>query len=234
MPPHSLGRLLPFCELMSHTTNLFDERMAAYLREVSQARESEVLARCRERTAKLPDGRMQISVEQGRLMAVLAQMLGVRRAVEVGVFTGYSSLCIAEVLPADGLLVACDLSEEWTDIAREYWQQARVEDRIDLRLGPASETLAAMIDAGEAGTYDFAFIDADKISYDEYYEQCLRLLRPGGALTIDNMFLHGRVVEPQEDYARAVRRLTEKIFTDDRVAPALIPIGDGLLLARKR
>ena len=199
-------------------------------------REDDVLARLRQETSKLPLAIMQISVEQGRLMETLCRAFGVRRAVEVGVFTGYSSICVARALPRDGKLVACDVSEEWTDVARRYWAEAGVADRIDLRLAPAAETLAAMIDAGEDGSYDFAFIDADKTGYPDYYAKCLGLLRPGGLLTIDNMFMNGKVFdeEPEGEGPRTVRDLAKTIFADPRVEPSLIPIGDGLLLARKR
>jgi caffeoyl-CoA O-methyltransferase len=169
-------------------------------------------------------------------MEMLARSLGARRAVEVGVFTGYSSICVARALPPDGKLVACDVSEEWTAVARRYWAEAGLAGRIDLRLAPASETLAGMIAAGEAGTYDFAFIDADKEAYPDYYEKCLTLLRPGGMMAIDNMFMNGKVFDeaPESEGARVVRALAGTIFADERVEPALVPIGDGLLLARKR
>lgn len=221
---------------MSTRTLGLDEGLARHLLEVSLPREGDALARLREETAKLPMAVMQISVEQGRLMELLARALGVRRAIEVGVFTGYSALCVARALPEDGRLVACDVSEEWTAVARRYWREAGVAGRVDLRLAPASETLAAMIAAGESASYDFAFIDADKEGYDGYYEQCLALLRPGGLLTIDNMFMNGRVADPKPDDAGglAVRDLARKIAADGRVDAALVPIGDGLQLVRKR
>lgn len=221
---------------MSTTSNLLDERGRDYVRGLSERREDALLALLREETSKLPMAIMQISVEQGRLMEMLARSLGVRRALEVGVFTGYSAMCVARALPADGKLVACDVSEEWTSVARRYWQEAGVADRIELRLAPASETLAALSGAGESGTYDFAFIDADKEAYPVYYEKCLALLRPGGMLAIDNMFMNGKVFDdaPQGDGSRVVRKLAEAIFADERVEPSLVPIGDGLLLARKR
>jgi len=221
---------------MSTTSNLLDQRGRDYVRGLSQRREDALLARLREETSKLPMAIMQISVEQGRLMEMLARSIGVRRALEVGVFTGYSAMCVARAMPEDGKLVACDVSEEWTSVARRYWQEAGLSDRIDLRLAPASETLAALIGAGESGTYDFAFIDADKETYPDYYEKCLALLRPGGMMAIDNMFMNGKVFEdvPQGEGPRVVRRLAETVFADDRVEPSLVPIGDGLLLARKR
>lgn len=222
--------------LMSTTSNLLEERGREYVRGLSQRREDAVLARLREETAKLPMGIMQISVEQGRLMEMLARATGVKRAIEVGVFTGYSSICVARALPADGKLIACDVSEEWTNVARRYWAEAGVASKIELRLAPASDTLAAMASAGEGGTYDFAFIDADKGAYPDYYEKCLALLRSGGLVAIDNMFMNGKVFdeEPQGEGPQVVRKLAETIFADERVEPSLIPIGDGLLLARKR
>jgi len=221
---------------LSTKSHVLDERYERYVRNHALARESAVHARLREATAALPEHRMQISVEQGRLMSLLTGLAGARRAIEVGVFTGYSALCVAERLPPDGVLVACDVSQEWTGIGRRHWEEAGVADRIDLRIGPAAETLSAMIAAGESGTYDLAFIDADKEPYDVYYERCLELLRPGGLVLIDNVFMHGRAVEPEADDAagKAVKALTAKIAEDDRVEPALVPIGDGLMLARKR
>jgi caffeoyl-CoA O-methyltransferase len=179
---------------------------------------------------------MQISVEQGRLMALLARSVGTKRALEIGVFTGYSSICVAQQLPADGRLIACDVSDEWTKTARRFWEEAGVAGKISLELGPASETLARLIEGGQTNRYDFAFIDADKEAYDVYYEQCLALLRPGGLITIDNMFMGGRALEPEanEPGPRVVHALTRKIFADQRVDPSLVPIGDGLLVASKR
>jgi predicted O-methyltransferase YrrM len=221
---------------MSRTTELIGQAGAAYLNETAALGESDVHARLRARTAELPQANMQISPEQGRLLGLLAQMVGARRVIEVGVFTGYSALCVAERLPADGLLVACDVSEEYTAIARSFWEAAGVADRIDLRLGPAARTLQAMIDAGEGGSYDFAFIDADKEGNDGYYEQCLELLRPGGAVAIDNVFANGRAFEPAGDdaTARDADRINRKLLTDPRVDAALVPVSDGVLLARKR
>jgi predicted O-methyltransferase YrrM len=169
-------------------------------------------------------------------MALLTQMLGSQRAIEVGVFTGYSALCVAQHLPADGTLVACDVSEEWTSIGRRFWAEAGVADRIDLRIGPAAASLAAMIEAGEAGAYDQAFLDADKSGYDGYYEQCLTLLHPGGVILLDNIFWHGHAIEPAEDDedSLALHALTKKIAGDDRVDSSLVPIGDGLLVVRRR
>jgi caffeoyl-CoA O-methyltransferase len=221
---------------MSRTTELIGAAGAAYLTDTATLDETDVCARLRARTAELPNANMQISPEQARLMGLLAQLLGARRAIEVGVFTGYSALCVAERLPADGVLVACDVSEEYTSIARPYWEEAGVADRIDLRLGPAADTLAAMIEAGEAGTYDFAFIDADKGNNERYYELCLQLLRPGGALAVDNVFANGRAfTAPSEDTdGSAADALNRKVLADPRVDAALVPVSDGVLLARKR
>ena len=178
--------------------------------------------------------RMQISVEQGLFMRMLVRTLAAERCLEVGVFTGYSSLCVARELPAHGRLIACDVSEEWTAIARRYWERAGVAGRVELHLGPAAATLQSLILGGRAGRFDFAFLDADKEGQLGYYEQCLELLRHGGMLAVDNAFLGGDVVEPEDEPARVVRALTERVFADARVDPALMPIGDGLLLARKR
>jgi predicted O-methyltransferase YrrM len=169
-------------------------------------------------------------------MALLVQLMGARRTLEVGVFTGYSALAVALALPADGQVVACDVSEEYTAIARRYWQQAGVADKIDLRLGPAAETLAALIANGETGQFDFAFIDADKSGYDTYYEQTLQLVRPGGLIAIDNVLWSGRVADAtvQDNRTGKIRALNAKIHQDDRVDLSLVPIADGLTLARKR
>jgi len=179
---------------------------------------------------------MQISPEQGQLMALLVQMTNVRKALEVGVFTGYSALAVALALPPEGQLVACDVSEEYTAIAQKFWQQAEVDTKIDLRLAPATETLQQLIESGQAGTFDFAFIDADKSNYDTYYEQALALLRPGGLVAIDNVLWYGRVADPDvtDNRTQRIRALNQKLHHDERVDLSLLPIGDGLTLARKR
>ncbi len=199
-------------------------------------REHPVLAELREKTAALEEADMQIAPEQGQFMGLLVKLLGVRRALEVGVFTGYSALSVALALPEDGVLVACDISREWTDVARPHWEAAGVASRIDLRLGPANDTLNGLIDAGEGGTYDFAFIDADKLGYDAYYERCLTLLRPGGLVVIDNVLRDGRVADESVDDEEtvAMRRLNRKILSDDRVDMSMLPVADGLTLAQKR
>jgi caffeoyl-CoA O-methyltransferase len=198
--------------------------------------EPEVLSRLREETAALPAGRMQISPEQGRFMALLVELLGARRCLEIGVFTGYSSTVTALALPPDARIVACDVSEEYTAVARRYWAAAGVADKIELRLAPAELTLRRLIDEGGQGSFDFAFIDADKENYDSYYELCLVLLRPGGLIAVDNALWGGKVADEsaQEESTRAIRALDIKACADPRVSAALVPIGDGLLLVRKR
>lgn len=199
-------------------------------------REEPVLAGLREETSNMPRAHMQISPEQGQFMALLAELIGARRAIEIGVFTGYSALCVARVLPANGKLVACDVSEEFTAIARRYWQEAGEAEKIDLRLAPALESLQAMVDGGESGNYDFVFIDADKTNYDAYYELSLQLLRVGGLIVVDNTLWDGKVADAavQDEDTRAIRALNEKARDDQRVSMSLVPVGDGLLLARKR
>jgi caffeoyl-CoA O-methyltransferase len=220
---------------MSVATITMTEALHGYLLKTT-LRELPILQRLREETAKLPSGQMQISPEQGQLMALLVELLGARRTLEVGTFTGYSSTVVALALPADGKLVACDMSREWTDIARRYWREAGVESKIELRLGPALATLDQLIAQGQAGSFDFAFIDADKTAYDDYYERSLTLLRPGGLVAIDNALWSGAVADAsdQRENTRAIRALNAKIGGDVRVSASLIPIGDGLYLARKR
>jgi caffeoyl-CoA O-methyltransferase len=202
----------------------------------STVREPEVLRDLRDETAGLPQADCQISAEQGQFMALVAQMIGTKKALEVGTFTGYSSTVVALALPDDAQLICCDMSEEWTAIARRYWQRAGVAHKIDLRLGPAGSSLEKLIAQGEGGTFDFAFIDADKTGYKGYYEQTLRLLRPGGVMMFDNMLWEGRVAEPSRDGAdtEAIRQLNEFAGRDDRVMPSLLSIGDGVLMVMKR
>ena len=200
------------------------------------SRESPVHQRLRAETARLPMGGMQIGADQGVLLAFLARLVGARTAIEIGTFTGYSALCVASALPPGGRLICCDVSEEWTAIARRYWAEAGVADRIDLRLGPARETLALLLRDGGAGTFDFAFIDADKTGYDAYYEACLTLLRVGGMIAIDNVLWGGAVADPSNTTAdtNALRALTVKIRDDPRVDACLVSVGDGVMLARRR
>jgi predicted O-methyltransferase YrrM len=220
---------------MSVRTLNVDARLYDYLLAVS-VREPRALAQLREETQHLPNSGMQISPEQGQLMRLLVESIGARRCLEVGVFTGYSSLSVALSLPQGGRLVACDVSVEYTDIARRYWRLAGVEDRIDLRLGPAIATLDELLAAGDRGRFDFAFVDADKENYLGYYERSLELLRPGGLLAIDNVLWSGRVADPEDQSAStlAIRALNERIHGDERVSASLVPIGDGLFLVRKR
>ncbi|MBD2451018.1 class I SAM-dependent methyltransferase [Nostoc sp. FACHB-152] len=220
---------------MSKQTIGLDSQLYNYLLSVS-LREPEILRKLRGETANHPSGSMQISPEQGQFMRLLIQLLGAKKTLEVGVFTGYSSLSVALALPADGKIVACDVSEEYTAIARKYWQQAGVADKIDLRLAPALETLDQLLATGQAGTFDFAFIDADKENYDGYYERCLQLIRPGGLIAIDNVLWSGDVAKPQiqDESTKAIRAINQKLRDDERVTLSLIPIGDGLTLALKR
>lgn len=220
---------------MSRNTKKLPPALLDYVRSVG-LREHPVLARLRRHTKRLKGGGMQISPEQGALMQMLIRLLRAKRTLEVGVFTGYSSLAVALALPEDGKIVACDVSKAWTDIARRHWRLAGVERKIDLRLGPAQATLDALIEQGEAGRYDFAFVDADKEGYDAYYESCLALLRPGGVIAIDNVLWGGSVVDPKKNDpdTRAIRRINAKIRKDKRVDPVLVPIGDGCTLVRKR
>ena len=198
--------------------------------------ETPVQKRLREETSKLPEAGMQIGADQGVFLAFLARLVGTRRAIEVGTFTGYSALSVASVLPSGGRLVCCDISEEWTAIARRYWAEAGVADRIELRLAPARETLAELKNRDGPGSYDFAFIDADKTGYDAYYEACLELIRVGGLIAIDNVLWSGTVADPADmrpDTA-ALRRITAKIRDDPRVDACLVSLGDGVMLARKK
>jgi predicted O-methyltransferase YrrM len=206
-----------------------------YLLDTS-VREPDVLARLRAVTAPLPLAQMQIGPEQGQFMALLAKLIGARRCIEVGVFTGYSSLAVALALPEDGRIVACDVSEEWTSIARRFWREAGVERKIELKLQPAVQTLEALLAAGEAGRYDFAFIDADKGSYATYYELLLKLLRPGGLIAVDNTLWSGQVADAntRDPNAIALRAFNDKVHRDERVDLSLLPVGDGLTLVRKR
>ena len=199
-------------------------------------REAEILRQLRQETANHPYGTMQISPEQGQFMALLVQLLGAKKTLEVGVFTGYSSLCVALALPKDGKAIACDISEEYTAIARRYWQIAGVADKIDLRIAPALETLDKLLAEGEAGTFDFAFIDADKENYEGYYERSLQLIRKGGLIAVDNVLWGGRVADSQvqDSSTQAIREFNQKLHQDQRVNLSMVPIADGLTLALKR
>jgi predicted O-methyltransferase YrrM len=209
--------------------------LSHYIRSVS-LREPDVLRRLREETASHPRVSMQISPGQGQFMALLIHLLRARRTIEVGVFTGYSSLAVALALPEGGRMIACDISEEWTAVARRYWREAGVEHKIDLRLRPALQTLDDLIALGRAGTFDFAFIDADKENYGIYYERCLTLLRAGGLIAVDNVLWSGRVADPsaQDKDTCAIRAFNEKLHADDRVWLSLLPVRDGITLALKK
>jgi predicted O-methyltransferase YrrM len=216
--------------MANRTLDLTDD-LVAYVHRVG-VREHPVLAALRERTAPLPEHNMQIGPDQGAFMAMLVRIVGARRILEIGTFTGYSSTAMALALPPDGRITCLDVSREWTDIAREAWTDAGVADRVDLRLGPAVETLATLEDE----SFDMAFIDADKPSYDAYYEGCLRVVRPGGLIMLDNVLWSGRVArsEDSDENTSILRTLNEKIASDERVDHVLVPIGDGLTLARIR
>ena len=221
--------------MSTHTIALTDDLREYLVRQ--GLRESETARALREHTLAANRWHvMQISPEQGAFMALLVRLLAARRAIEVGTFTGYSALVVAEALPDDGELIACDVSEEWTSIGKTFWARAGVAGKIDLRLRPALETLDALVADGEQGRFDFAFIDADKANYSTYYERCLKLLRPGGVVAIDNVLWNGRVVDAdaQDDDTVAIRALNARIRSDQRVHAAMLPIGDGLTLAVKR
>ncbi len=203
----------------------------------NSVREPEILARLRAETAEHPLVDMQISPEQGQLMGLLVQLIGAKKCLEVGVFTGYSSLVVALNLPDDGRIIACDVSEEFTSIARKYWQEAGVSNLITLHIAPALETLDRLIANGESGTFDFAFIDADKNNYGAYYDRCFQLVRQGGLILVDNVLWYGRVADPGMDNdkrTQAIKQINQQIYHDDRVQISLIPIGDGLTIARKK
>ncbi len=212
------------------TAPVYDYLLSASLREPP------VLARLREETARRPGAGMQISPEQGQFMALLIEVTGARRVIEVGTFTGYSALCMALALPAGGWLLTCDIDREATAVARRYWAEAGVAERIELRLGPAASTLDALLAGGAAGQIDFMFIDADKTGYDGYYERALRLLRPGGLMAIDNVLWGGAVADRRDRSpdTEAIRALNAKIRDDARVSACMLPVGDGLTLARRR
>ncbi len=220
---------------MSNRTIGLSDEIYRYLIDHS-LREPELLRRLRDETARLTEwAGMQIAPEQGQFMGLLAQLIGARRALEIGTFTGYSSLAVMLPMPPGARMVCCDVSKEFTDMARRYWGEAGIADRIELHLRPAAETLDELIERGGAGSFDFAFIDADKENYDRYYERSLVLLRTGGLLAIDNVLWNGSVADPRngEETTEAIRHLNRKIATDARVAISMVPIGDGLTLARK-
>ena len=220
---------------MSNRTLAIDDHLYHYLLEHS-VRETPVMRELRELTLLHELARMQIAPEQGQFMALLVELLGARWAIEIGTFTGYSALCMAQAMPEDGKLVCCDISEEWIAIGLPFWERAGVRERIDLRIAPALETLDELIQAGELGRFDLAFIDADKTNYLNYYERCLELLRPGGLVMFDNTLWGGSVADlaDQDEDTLALRELNDRLYKDQRVSISLVPIGDGLTLARKR
>ena len=219
---------------MSTRTLNLDDVLYQYLLDES-LREHPVLAELRAATRGLPSASMQIAPELGQFMALLVRLIGARRTLEIGVFTGYSALAVALALPDDGHVTACDVNEEYAKIARDHWQKAGVAHKIDLHLAPALDTLDALLADGQAGCYDFAFIDADKSNYDGYYERCLALMRGGGLIAIDNVLWGGAVAHPAQDPATgAIQALNRKLHGDDRIDLSLLPLGDGLTLARKR
>jgi predicted O-methyltransferase YrrM len=220
---------------MANQTLGMEPQLYNYLISVS-LREPEIVSQLRQETAQHPMSRMQIAPEQGQFMALLVQLMGAKKTLELGVFTGLSALVVSLALPPDGRVVACDVNVEFTDIARRYWQEAGVGDKIELHIGPAMETLDQLLSAGEAETFDFAFIDADKSNYDGYYERSLELVRPGGLIVIDNVLWSGRVADPQfqDNRTQKIRALNEKLHQDSRINLSLVPMADGLTLAHKK
>ena len=219
---------------MTQRTQLIPPDVYRYV--LRSSREPEALAHLRKATANVPHAVMQIGADQGELLALLVKLIGARRCIEIGTYTGYSALAVALALPADGLLIACDVNEEWTSQGQPFWREAGVDSRIDLRIKPAIETLDELLAEGGRETFDFAFVDADKENAEAYYEHAFGLLRAGGLFAFDNALWGGSVADPsdQRDSTRAVRALTARVCSDQRVSATLIPVGDGLLVARKR
>lgn len=219
---------------MSDITLNLTPTLYHYLQQIS-LREPDVLKQLREQTHKMSMSQMQISPEQGQFMRLLIELMGARKTIEIGVFTGYSAMSVALALPDDGRIIACDVNPEWTKIAKRFWEMAKVAHKIDLCLAPALDTLNALLDQGEANSFDFVFIDADKANYIEYYEKSLSLVRPGGLIAIDNVLWSGKVADSTQldENTSIIRQLNEKILHDERVSISLVPIGDGLTLARK-
>ena len=220
---------------MANKTIGISDELEAYVLQVG-TREPDVLVRLREETASIPQHGMQIAPEEGAFLAMLVELTGARRCIEVGTFTGYSSTAVALALPEDGRVVCCDVSEEWTSMARRYWQEAGVAHKVDLRIAPAAETLDGLLEQGDEDSYDFAFVDADKAGYDGYYERLLRLVRPGGLIAFDNTLWGGAVLEDdaEDKDTRALQALNTKLAGDERVSICLLPLADGVTLARRR
>lgn len=217
---------------MSNQTLPLSDALYGYLLSVSPS-EHPALVECREATAKMSTAKMQISPELGCLMGFLVKLTGATKALEVGVFTGYSSTAVALALPDDGQIIACDRNAEWTKLARKTWAKAGVEDKVELMIGEAQDTLQQLLDDGHGGSFDFIFIDADKKSYDAYYEACLSLLRPGGLMLLDNMLFHGEVLDENSENGQIINKLNNKIKVDSRIDSCLIPIGDGVMMVLK-
>lgn len=220
---------------MSTETVVLDEMVYPYLLSVS-LREHPVLAALRQETQQLQNAMMQIAPEQGQFMAFLVELMGAKKTLDLGTFTGYSALVVALALPQDGRVITCDINTECTNLAKRYWRDAGVEHKIDLKIAPALETLQAMLDAEEAESFDFIFIDADKNNYANYYEICMQLLRPGGVIAIDNVLWSGKVADPnnQDRGTQAIREFNQLVYQDKRVTLSMVPIADGLTLVRKR
>ncbi len=220
---------------MSNRMTPLDDALYDYLSSVS-LREPDVLRRLRQETAAMPQHNMQIGPEQGQFMALLIELTGASKCLEVGTFTGYSALVVALALPDDGRLIACDISEEFTRRGKPFWEEAGVAGKIDLRIGPALDTLDALIEGGESGTFDFAFIDADKVNYQGYFQRAFDLMRPGGLICIDNVLWGGAVADPSRDDedTEAIRAFNAALTNDPRISLSMLPVGDGLTLARKR
>ena len=216
--------------------SLFPENVERYVGSLYADRLTDVQRRLRDETAAMKHGGMQIGADQGALLALLARTVNAKRALEIGTFTGYSALAVATALPADGTLVCCDVSDEWTQVARRYWREAGLADRIDLRIAPALETLAALVRDPGPDAFDFAFVDADKTGYDAYYERCLALVRRGGLIAFDNTLWSGAVADPArtDDDTVALRALNAKAHADSRVDACLLTVGDGVLLVRRK
>ena len=220
---------------MSRRTINLDDNVYDYLLDIS-LRDTPVQKALRDETDNLEWARMQISPDQAQFMALLVRLINARKAIEVGTFTGYSALSVAQAMPDDGVVVACDISEEWTSIGRRFWQQAGVAHKIELHVAPAAETLSSLIEDGQSGTYDFAFIDADKVNQLTYYELCMQLIHPGGLIAVDNVLWGGDVADPanHNEDTEAIRTFNQFIYQDAHVDISLVPIGDGLTLARKK
>ncbi|MGV6858270.1 MAG: O-methyltransferase [bacterium] len=220
---------------MSNTTLSLTRELHQYLLEHS-LREGDIQRRLRKRTSELPEHNMQIAPEQGQFMQLLLRLMQARKGIEIGTFTGYSALCMASALPQDGHLLCCDVSEEWVSVGRPYWQEAGILEKISVHIAPALDTLSQLREERQAGTYDFAFIDADKENYQAYFDNCLSLLRPGGLVMVDNTLWGGAVIDASDkgSATRAIRRFNERIAADERVELSQLPVADGLTLALKK